>query len=571
MTMLSRLKEFARIAYLWLHYHLPPAWRFRDLLADWKQFCKSDPQTWQEVRALQDAPPDTQTILILVMDPYWQMSRLEYLVAIGFILRGYRVKVVVADKLPAHASERVTAYAPPESYGLWLAKKMLMMAGVRFEFLSSFFSERCEESWRSFVDSKSLDELRALHHADLEVGKLVKATLLNYFLANRLDWNDSFVVSRFRVSMVSALMALEAVQSIEQQEHPWKVFFNNGGVLPHYILLEYFRSRHIDTVTWEQPPTVEGRTLYIGHDAISTKVTFDDWWTQHADEPLHPKEQAFLDRHILKREKGTDTYRVFTQPIEQTDTFLRELNLKPGTKMVSLFTNLAYDSAVVDVDTIFSDMVDWILTTIAFFTEHPQPGVQLVIRIHPIEKILEASPARAPRQRVWDVIHQAYPVLPSNVSIIPSQSQLSSYTLMSLSTVGIVYNSTVAFELGMRGTPVVSCGAAAYNQKGFTIEPQSREVYLDILSRAAWIPRLTEQQQEYAKKALYAMTISIIRDQFLKTEIDGRGRKQVRVLFERIGDLKPGRDRYLDAFFEAILEKKPFRDITVQQILHDAF
>lgn len=569
--MVSRMKELARIAYLWLHYRIPPAWRFRDLLADWKRFCESDPETLQEVRTLQGAPSDTRTILILVMDPYWQMSRLEYLVALGFILRGYRVKVVVADKLPAHASERVTAYAPPESYGLWLAKKMLTMAGVQFEFLSSFFSEHSEESWRAFVGEKSLDELRELHHANLPVGKLVKATLLNYFLANRLDWNDSAVVARFRVSMVSALMALEAVQNIEQQVYPHKIFFNNGGVLPHYILLEYFRSRHIDTVTWEQPPTVEGRTLYIGHDAISTKVTFDDWWETHADTLLHPKEQEFLDRHILKREKGTDTYRVFTEPIEQTEVFLRELNLQPETKMVSLFTNLAYDSAVVDVDTIFSDMVEWILTTIKFFVEHPQPNVQLVIRIHPIEKILEASPARAPQQRVWDVVHQVYPILPSNVTVIPSESQLSSYTLMGLSTVGIVYNSTVAFELGMRGTPVVSCGSAAYNQKGFTIEPQSREEYLSVLSRVTSISRLNEQQQEYAKKALYAMTISIIRDQFLKMETDSHGRKQVRVLFERMSDLKPGRDRYLDAFFEAILEKKPFREITVSQILHDAF
>ncbi len=569
--MVSRFKEFVRIAYLWLHYHLPPVWRFRDLLADWKRFCQSDPLTRQRIEALQDKPTQDKTILVLVMDPYWQMSRLEYLVAMGFILRGYRVKVVVADKLPAHASERVTAHAPPESSGLWLAKKMLSMAGVRFELLSSFFSKRSEASWRSLVESKSLDELRTWHQNNLPVGKLVKATLLNYFLANRLDWNDPRVVARFRISMVSALMALEAVQAIEQRLHPDKVILNNGGVLPHYVLLEYFRSHHIDTITWEQPPTVEGRTLYIGHNAISTKVTFDDWWGQHVHTPLLPQEQEFLDRHILKREKGTDTYRVFTDPIEQTDVFLNELGLKPSTKIVSLFTNLAYDSAVVDVDTIFSDMVEWILTTIQFFVEHPKPDVQLVIRIHPIEKILETSPARAPQQRVWDVIHHVYPVLPSNVSVIPSRSQLSSYTLMNLSSVGIVYNSSIAFELGMRGVPVVSCAAAAYNQKGFTIEPESKEAYLEVLSHALSIPRLSPLQQEWAKKALYAMTISIIRDPFLKTEFDARGKRQVRVLFERLGDLKPGRNRYLDLFFASILEKKPFRDITVEQILHDAF
>ena len=81
--MLKRLKEITRIAYLWLHYHLPPAWRFRDLLSDWDRFCEADQGSREELQRLQAHPIDGRTILILVMDPYWQMSRLEYLVAAG--------------------------------------------------------------------------------------------------------------------------------------------------------------------------------------------------------------------------------------------------------------------------------------------------------------------------------------------------------------------------------------------------------------------------------------------------------------------------------------------------------
>ncbi|MBI5793898.1 hypothetical protein HZA87_02300, partial [Candidatus Uhrbacteria bacterium] len=73
--MSSRVRELARIAYLWLHYHIPPVLRFRDLLHDWDRFCEADPAMREELQRLQQHPSDARTILILVMDPYWQMSR----------------------------------------------------------------------------------------------------------------------------------------------------------------------------------------------------------------------------------------------------------------------------------------------------------------------------------------------------------------------------------------------------------------------------------------------------------------------------------------------------------------
>jgi hypothetical protein len=140
-----------------------------------------------------------------------------------------------------------------------------------------------------------------------------------------------------------------------------------------------------------------------------------------------------------------------------------------------LFPNITWDSALFEKDIGFSGMFDWINTTIDFYLENPQ--YQLIIRAHPAEVILPGSL----RESVAAYILGRYSNLPSNIIVIPSNSNVSSYVLMDIAKCGLSYASTTAIELGIRGIPVVVAGEVHFRNKGFTVDVNTKEEYLRSL------------------------------------------------------------------------------------------
>ena len=120
-------------------------------------------------------------------------------------------------------------------------------------------------------------------------------------------------------------------------------------------------------------------------------------------------------------------------------------------------------------------MLDWLVQTCRYF--ETRPDLQLLIRVHPAE-ISGFPPSRQP---VLGELRKAIPQLPANIVVVPPESELSTYALMSLCNSVIIYGTKTGVELTSRGIPVIVAGEAWIRNKGLTCDASSPEEYFRIL------------------------------------------------------------------------------------------
>jgi len=144
-------------------------------------------------------------------------------------------------------------------------------------------------------------------------------------------------------------------------------------------------------------------------------------------------------------------------------------------------------------------MADWLSDTLRFFARRPQ--VQVVVRVHPGEALLVSG-----GMSMLEVVQHTLPQLPPHIHVIPADARINTYDLMDLTTLGVVYTTTVGLEMAMDGIPVVVAGRVHYRGRGFTWDPDSWDAYYDLLEQLFHAPQelaLSQQQVEAARRYAY--------------------------------------------------------------------
>jgi hypothetical protein len=225
-----------------------------------------------------------------------------------------------------------------------------------------------------------------------------------------------------------------------------------------------------------------------------------------------------------------------------------QLRLDPERPIVSAYTNITWDSAVLDHDVAFDGMFDWLERTIRFFADRNDG--QLVIRTHPAEVRL---PGQETAQQVPEALAERLGGIPAHVRIVDASSGLSSYTLGAMSRFAIVYTSTMGLELAATGVPVVVAGDTHFRDLGFTVDVDDRDGYPALLDRLlsgdAPSPD-TELARRYAHFFFFRFMIPL----GLTREIES---KQVRIPLVSFEQLAPGNDVGLDAVADGLVHGRP--------------
>jgi capsule polysaccharide export protein KpsC/LpsZ len=151
-----------------------------------------------------------------------------------------------------------------------------------------------------------------------------------------------------------------------------------------------------------------------------------------------------------------------------------ELKLDKQRPIVLLATNVLGDSLTLGRNVFANSMADWIAKTVQFFATRPE--VQLVIRIHPGERLTH-GPSMA------DVVKSALPTIPENIHLIGPLEKINTYDLMEIADLGLVYTTTTGLEMAMNGIPVIVSGETHYRKRGFTFDPMTWDEYYSTVDR----------------------------------------------------------------------------------------
>ncbi len=528
-------------------------WRFpliKRLIGELVEF----PQI-RHIMANSSPPPptdgaDDQKILFFSMRAWSRHLASETVIAHGLKLRGARCEFYTCGgRLPICD---ITSFrsAPPMPCHICApyARRFLDLFGFPPHQLADFVGPADFREAEAIVDGLRYEDYDEFRYLGLPLGRLVATSVL-WFLCSGLIGQDQHSRDIHRKFLISGVIMAKACRAMLDKIQPDTVVLLNGLFFPERILWETAQARGIPVVTYERGFLIN--TLVFARNRSACYFEVDEAWQHLAGVPLTESQNAELDEYLLARRRGQRSLENYWPSLEEDmQAICRRLRIDRGRPVATMFTNILWDSAIQDKDIGFDSMFDWIDHTIEYFTARPDK--QLIIRAHPAEVRLVDQEAR---ERVADHVLETYHDLPHNIKIVPPQSDVSSYTLMSLSDVGLVYTSTTGLELALEGVPTLVAGEPHYRGKGFTLDVATKASYHHMLDEAWQRGCLSDVEMERARRYAY---LFFFRFMIPFPLVNMLGEEYRRFNFASLSQLAPGCEENLDLICAGILEGKPF-------------
>jgi hypothetical protein len=346
-----------------------------------------------------------------------------------------------------------------------------------------------------------------------------------------------------RDSAVTAAAVELAANRIIDAAQPDVMFMVNGILVEEHVLAKVARARGIRAVTYGYG--IHENTIVMSSDTLpALDFKNEPLWKDACGHALTADENERLDRYLNERRGGAGTAEFFAGTSHDPEALKRELGIPSGRRVISMFTNITWDSACLNKDIAFPNADEWIRHAVRTAAE--LENCELVIRVHPAEVTLGTlEPAEGA------VAHE-FPALPPNVRFIGPEQAVSSYALVDASDMVLVYASTTGLEGAVGGKPVAVAGDVHYRDKGFTIDLETPEDLTRALREGT--PALSADAVELARRYAYAYFFRLMTPvpEFLRqtsysfAEVDG----------DEV-DLRPGADAYLDLICDRVLDGQP--------------
>lgn len=424
------------------------------------------------------------------------------------------------------------AYPRPCDRCGWLTDRMAAAARLRHYRLADLMP--WGEDPRRAPTKPTGERTAALRDASaVSVAWLLKATELD-----RVPHAQE-VIEDFAVATDGIGRATEAV--LERFE-PDVVFLLNGLFGAERTIRQLALQRGARAPTYEIAP--RGGALVFSQDTPAPAYDVDRLWATVRDLPLSAQQRSEALGLLEDRARGVGAHEShYERPVEDPEELRRHLGLSGRERLVSLFTNVTWDSATIGHDVGFTSMFDWVEQAVRLAASR---DIVLVVRIHPAE-------ARwGTREEVQEVIASRLAEIPANVRFVSAADALSSYALLDISDLLLTYTTTVGLEAAVRGKQVAVAGDTHYRGRGFTIDLSGPEELARImgLEQAELPPVDVERATRYAHMFFFRAMIP-----FPLVEIeDGRVRRFPR----QVAALAPGADPHLDWICERILDGGDF-------------
>ena len=391
------------------------------------------------------------------------------------------------------------------------------------------------------IDEVSAPDLPDVTDLDLPLGRLVDIPVKWFLMGTRLT-DDPLAPTTFRRFLRSARRVAAALERSLDDLQPDVVLMLNGLFFFEALCRELCARRGIDVVTYERGFIKE--TLLFRRGAPACLLDVSDLWETWRDVALTPEEDEQLDRYLGERSRGERTIDRFWG-----DARFEGPERRGEGRLVSLFTNLTWDSAVIGQEVAYDSLQDWVAAAVGAFAGRPDH--ELVVRIHPAEVKL---PGKETREPVGAFLRERFPELPKNVRIIDADDPTSSYPLMAASDVGLVFTSTTGMELAMQGVPVIVAGRTHYRGRGFTTDVSSHAEFEAALDKGLADPSALAPDQDLARR--YAYTF-FFRAPVVSPGVEEHVLGLARVTVDDLTDLQPGRSPNVDRICDLILSGEP--------------
>jgi len=488
--------------------------------------------------------------------------RMESILGFALMLRGHKVEFALCDGiLPACQNCTFALYknrinslvekGPNDICRLCFspAAEALESAGFHLNKYSSNLSENELIEIEKITSTLSFIEMKNYVEGKVSIGEHALAGALRFFAKSELE-SEEYGPKILRKYFHAALITARVFRNLLKVRQINVVVLHHGIYVPQGIIASVAREVGVRVVTWNIAYRKE-RFIFSHHDTYHHTLIEEPvsvWNNIHWSDARSTKLFNYLD----SRSTGKLDWITFQleKPTTEKDKILASLTLDPKKPCVALLTNVLWDAQLHYPANAFSNMMEWLVETIHYFVKRSE--LQLVIRVHPAE-----LNGRIPsRQLVVNEIAKHFPTLPGNIHLIPPESDISTYTVVSLSDAVLIYGTKTGVELACKGMPVVVAGEAWIRNKGLTFDARNRKDYFNLLDKLPFGLKLSSETQDLAKKYAYHF---FFRRMILVSSLKSvSGWPPFELGNIDLDELKTGTDKGLDVICSGITEGTPF-------------
>ncbi len=472
---------------------------------------------------------------------YWPIHHAwESVLAHALRARGYETEFLVCDEQFKVCDYRAGGKMPESACAICHKNSAAFLEEFRLPYrrLGSMLGERPHP-----LKGSSLRELRETLVDRLPIGEWCYQSLCRYLLVGNVpDTPESRLIYDRMID--AAVRVYNGFMVRLRTETLHALVLVNGKFFLERVLFEVARLHGIDVLTYERGRIQD--TLTFAWNAFANDGADDATWNATKSHKLTAEQDArltqYLDDRVYGRKSLTDPWNL---GIRDSAIIKKTLKLD-GRPLFVLYTNLLWDTSVLEKDLGFPSHAAWVKETVSWFAKRPE--FQLVVRVHPAEARLQNLQTK---ERIADLFTE----WPATVTLVPSTSDISSYTLMDLADAVLVYATNAGMEAVLRGKPALCAGRAHYYGRGVAIETPTRKAFFSAIENYRSLRPTVESARRYAYFFFFQTMIpyGVVKEQ-LRGETTGR---DFRFAFKDIDALTASPPEDLKRVIDAVIDRKP--------------
>ncbi len=549
-----------RLPALWRATRLARRWYYarRDAYPDWKALIDADP-IWPSARAAAQGGP--RVLMATGIGSYAHAVSLESALTAALTFRGAEVHALLCDgALSACAECEASLYPNVARFAergpgrdlcrdcAWPAERVYAQLGITVHRYSDWLKPEDRAEAVQIATSIPLAAIPKFELDGLAIGEHAHAGALRFFASGSLDTepHGEAVLRRY---LESALLTAFATRRLFRTITFSSAVFTHGIYVPWGIVGAVARQERVHVSTWNVAYR-KRRFIFSHEDTYHHTLMTEplDLWEQME---LSPAQDRELMQYLASRREGLFDWIVFHRPRKQDQQEIAaRLGLDVNKPIIGLPTSVTWDAQLHYPSNAFPSMLEWLVQTCEYFAT--RPDLQLLIRVHPAE--ISGFPRS--RQPILEELKKRVPRLAPNIFVVPPESDMSTYVLMSLCNAAIIYSTKMGVELTSVGLPVIVAGEAWIRNKGVTHDATSPADYFRILGQLPFADRLGAAQLARARRYAYHFFFNrMIPLTFIEPKA---GYPIYQLKLDSLKQLLPGESQGLDTICEGILKRVPF-------------
>jgi hypothetical protein len=365
--------------------------------------------------------------------------------------------------------------------------------GLEIRYLNSYMDEQIRRSLETEINAinKLANVNECIDHVfnGLPLGVLTKRSVL-YYLTQGLFFNNQLELESYkRYLKSSAMFALIFEKELSQNTRIKYIVLNNGQLSFDLIASEMAKKKGIDYITQE---TFEAPNSWLyKKNGIAIELNWEKEWRSFNERTtLTPHQKQKVVDFMENRQVGKNMIITMNDP--NTPKILD--NKKE--RYVALFTNFTWDTTVLDRNSIFTSMNEWLNETIDFWIKNVE-GIKLIVRAHPAEVKLTSPSA----QYIRDIIKDRIPN--EKIVFFDSTDKVNSYEIINNIDYGVCYSSSIGLEIAFTNKASIVAGLPYYRNKKGVESPQNRSEYFELLRKLNKDPENYQKHSDELLKYLY--------------------------------------------------------------------